>query len=78
MTELVILGPLVGVKQDILCLVDFLHLCLGTLRVVGVKVRMILAGELFMRFLYLCFRSALFDAKDFIIIAFFAHCSNPL
>ena len=68
--ELVILGPLLGVRENLVGLVDLLELLLGLL-VTGVHVRVVLSGQLFICFFDLVLRCALADAEDLIIISFF-------
>ena len=78
MTELVVLGFLLGVLEDIVGLVDFLEFLLGSLRVVAVEVRMIFAGHFLIGLLDLRCRRALLDAQHLIIIAFIAHVAPSL
>ncbi len=71
--ELVIGLLLLRILQDLVGLIDLLELLLGCLRVIAIEVRMILAGHFLVGLFYLRLARALLDAKDFIVIAFFAH-----
>ena len=77
--ELVVLGPLVLVGEDLIGLVDLLEAGLGLL-IPGVQVRVVLLGQLPVCFLQFIVRSALFDAQDFIIVSFIlvvCHWDSP-
>ena len=75
MAELVVLCPLIGVGQHLVCLVYLLEASLAFL-VAGMQVGVIFLGKLSVCFFQLVLRCALFDAENLIIISFFCHKST--
>jgi hypothetical protein len=73
--ELVVLTPLFGIAEDLVGLVNVLELRLGLL-VVGIYVRMILAGELTIGRLDIGFGGVALDAENLVIV--FKFHSNRL
>ena len=67
MAVLVIPGLLIGVRQDLIGLVDLLEVLLGIL-VAGIQVRMVLPGHFFICFFDLVLRGALGHAQDLVVI----------
>jgi hypothetical protein len=70
--ELIVLGALVGIAEDLVGLVDLLEFFLGFL-VAGVIVRVILQGQLAVRLFDLLGAGALGDAQHLIVVSFFCH-----
>ena len=77
-TELVVLGLLLRIGKHAVSFVDFLELFLRRFRVVAVQVRVIFARQLLEGFLDLVLGRTLFNADNFILIAFIAHNRSPL
>ena len=73
--ELVILGLLLGVRENLVGLVDLLELLLGLL-VTGVHVRVVFAGQLFICSFNLVLGRVLAHAENLIIISFLCHTGN--
>ena len=62
MAELIVLSPLLGIAQHLICLVDFLELLLGGL-VSGISVRMIFFCQFTICFFYFIFIGALLTPR---------------
>ena len=75
MAELVVLCPLIGVGEHLVCLVYLLEASLAFL-VAGMQVGVIFLGKLSVCFFQLVLRCALFDAENLIKISFFCHKST--
>ena len=72
MTELIILGTLLRVGENVVCLVYLLELGFS-LRIIRIEVRVILLGKLTVGFLYFIIGRTFLQAEHFIIISFFCH-----
>ena len=72
MAELVILCTFLRVGENVVCLVYLLELGFS-LRIIGVKVGVILLGELTVGFLYFIVGRTFLQTEHFVIISFFCH-----
>ena len=75
--ELVVFGALILIREDVVGLVDLLHLRLGFL-VVGVKVGVVFFYHRAVGFFQLVVRSTLLHSEDLVIISFVCHIYTPL
>src|SRR5207248_2250931 len=67
-SELIVLPAFLGVAEDFVCFLDFLELLFGLL-VVGIQVRMVLAGKFPVRLLDFVVLGGSRNAQDFVVIA---------
>ena len=72
MTELIVLLALLWVGENFICLIALLEALLTGL-VAGVKIRVVLLGELPVCFFYLIGRGVLADAQHLVIVSFISH-----
>jgi hypothetical protein len=75
MSEAVISGTLIGIREDFISLVDFLELLLGT--IIVITVRMILERQLTKILFYILIRGITGQTEHLVIVTLYSHIIRP-